>query len=389
MSGDAPAGAQSYGREGNLTAESPLIHDTYRIGVNAMGSGFMAMSKDCILHAYGASLEPILETSLRTSPEVRALQSRLGIEANSLQNHIRSVAISYDCSRYLFTGVDEAWCLSMDGSCLWGVRLPLQEGWTRIGEASPRFGTSADVDHALGIMGLELPFAPEDFKSRYRDLVKQWHPDINPGKHDALKHIQEINVSAEILSGLEQSAIQHYSRAVYGKEMHASEVQAGNTSMIRSVGIQMSELQAADWVYAANFAGTSHDVYLAGYSGKVVHVSGEGVPIRAYDIGAVPRRIVDTGDYLYFLTDTRHYILKDDALVAITDISDGGNLVIAQTGFGLLEKKRMRWFREDGLHLGTIIAKNPIRRVYHTPAGMVIETRQRRCMVSGVDTWWE
>jgi hypothetical protein len=32
----------------------------------------------------------------------------------------------------------------------------------------------------------------------------------------------------------------------------------------------------------------------------------------------------------------------------LVDTFDGGDLIVAQTGFGLLEPKRLRWFREDG-----------------------------------------
>ncbi len=98
---------------------------------------------------------------------------------------------------------------------------------------------------------------------------------------------------------------------------------------------------------------------------------------------------MDTGDYLYLLTDTRLYVLHDDALHAVVDTFDGGDLVVAQTAFGLLEKKRLRWFREDGRHLGSLVSKDPIRRVYSKGGGIVIETRQRRAVVQGVPTWWE
>ena len=107
------------------------------------------------------------------------------------------------------------------------------------------------------------------------------------------------------------------------------------------------------------------------------------------NMGSVPRRIVDTGDYLYLLTDTRLYVLHDDALHALVDTLDGGDMVVAQTGFGLLEKKRIRWFLEDGRYLGAVLSRDPIRRVYATDEGMVVETRQRRALVEGVPTWWE
>ncbi len=386
-SGEAPAAIQSYARDGSLLAESAVPHDIYRVGVNALGSGLIAMSRESIVHAYDAGLRPILTTALRDSPEVRNLMHRLGVDQSQLHTHLRTIALAHDGSRYLFSGVDEAWCLSMAGDCLWGVRLPMQEGWKRIGEPSSRFGTDSEVAKALGVMGLELPFSPEDFKSRYRQLVKQWHPDVNKSDPDALRRMQEINVSAELLSGIDQSSVASYAGATYAREVRSFETRVGGQTVTASFG--MSETSAADWVYAVNFAGTSHSAYLAGYSGRIIQVDENGVPVRAYDIGAVPRRIVDTGDYLYFLTDTRLYILRGEMLVGIVDTSDGGDLMVAQTSFGLLEKKRLRWFREDGVFLGEVLTKHPIRRIYYSPTGMVVETRQRKCVVSGVVTWWE
>ena len=99
------------------------------------------------------------------------------------------------------------------------------------------------------------------------------------------------------------------------------------------------EINASDWIYAAGFAAHSDGAYLAGYSGRVILVDEQGMGTRAYDMGSVPRRIVDTGDYLYLLTDTRLYVLRDDALHALVDTFDGGDVIVAQTAFGLLEKK--------------------------------------------------
>ncbi len=97
---------------------------------------------------------------------------------------------------------------------------------------------------------------------------------------------------------------------------------------------------------------------------------------------------MDTGRYLYLLTDTRLFVLRQETLHALIDVFDGGELLVAQTGFGLLEPNRFRWFREDGLLLGTVVSKEPIRRVYHKKAGLVVETRQRRATVQGVRAWW-
>ena len=58
-----------------------------------------------------------------------------------------------------------------------------------------------------------------------------------------------------------------------------------------------------------------------------------------------------------------------------------------QTGFGVLETKRLRWFSEDGRYLGSIISKDPIRRVYSAGTRTVVETRLRRVVVAGVPAW--
>lgn len=388
-SGSKPAAAALFGHEGDLLIDTPFHHDIYRIGVNTLGRGLIAMSRGCIAHAYDDSFKCILETSLFDSPEVKTLKKRLEIQDNILKNHLRCVALSYDNSRYLCTGVDEAWCMNINGKGLWGVKLPIKEGWSRIAEPSNIFGTSDYITHALEFMNLKLPYATEDLKERYRQLAKQWHPDLNPDRLDAHDKMKTLNNAMELLTGIDSHNIPTFTNAKFMKNMGGQEIYIGDKKITISVGLQVGEVHAADWIYAASFSGHSHDVFLAGYSGKIIQVDEKGNPIKAYDIGAVPRQIVDTGDFLYILTDTRLYILKDDALVSLVDTSESGNLFVAQTGFGLLQKKCFQWFREDGTHLGTVVTKNPIRRVYYNPKGMVVETRQRKAIVGGVKSWWK
>jgi hypothetical protein len=80
--------------------------------------------------------------------------------------------------------------------------------------------------------------------------------------------------------------------------------------------------------------------------------NGEGLCV--YDIGSPPKRIIDTGDYLYILTHTRLYVLRDDSLHALIDTLESGELVLAKNGFGLLERKRLRWFSKEGGYLGSV-----------------------------------
>ena len=285
--------------------------------------------------------------------------------------------------------MDEAWCVDLSGRGLWGVKLPVKDGWTRVATPTSEFGTSADVERALALMGLSFPFTPEALKRRYRELAKCWHPDLNPRDPQAGEQMKALTAAAEVLTGVEASALPRYTGATFVREMGRTEFHTSGASFTVSIGMEVGELHASDWIYAAGFSARSDAAYLAGYSGRVVLVDENGMGSRVYDIGSVPSRIVDTGDYLYLLTDTRLYVLHDDALHALIDTFDGGDVVVAQTAFGLLEKKRLRWFREDGRYLGTVLSRDPIRRVYATDEGMAVETRQRRALIRGVPTWWE
>jgi hypothetical protein len=383
-----PAAAARYGRLGELIAKKPLLHDVYRINVNPMGRGLIAMSRDCVVHAYDDALELVFETALRDASEIRAIRKRLDIRDDQLKNHIRCVALSRDSSRYLFTAVDEAWCVKADGRGLWGVRMPIKDGWTRVSEPSGKFGTSGEIRQALSLMGMSYPFASGDVKNRYRQLAKQWHPDLNPGDPAATERMKALNLAAQLLTGIDENALPAYTGVKYVQELSRSDIEVGGTIFTVTASFVVSETQAADWIYAANFAGWSDVAFLASYSGRVVVVTEFGKPVRAYSIGSVPRRIVDTGDYLYILTDTRLYVLRDETLHAIIDTFDGGDLIVAQTGFGLLDRKRFRWFSEDGAYLGSIVTKDPIRRVYASPGGITVETRTRRAFIRGVPSWW-
>jgi hypothetical protein len=387
--GQIPAAALRYSRSGELLTKKPLLHDTYRLDVNPMGRGLIAMSKNCEVHAYDDALEPIFETTLRDLPEIMAIRKRLDIPEGQLKNHIRCVALSRDGSRYLFTVVDEAWCIGVDGRGLWAAKLPVKGNWSRLSEPTENIGTSEEIKHSLSLMEMNYPFTPTDLKSHYRRLAKEWHPDLNPGDLAATGRMKALTSAMELLSGISESALSSYTGVMYGQEMGRDEFEVGGMNISMTYSIVMGEEQAADWIYAASFAGWSDLVFLAGYSGRVVVLSESGEPIRAYDIGTVPRQIIDTGDFLYILTDTRLYVLKDEILHTIIDTYDGGDLIVAQTGFGLLEKKRFRWFNENGTYLGSVLTKDPIRRVYAKPGGVVVETRTRRAFVRGVPAWWE
>lgn len=387
--GQIEGSALRYDRTGALVAKKPLLHSVYRIGVHPCGRGLIVMSKDCVVHAYDENLNMFLETSLVDSPEIQAIRKRFEISDDQLKNHIRCVALSQDAKRYLITVVDEAWCLEVNGQGLWGTKLPFKEGWTRVSTPSTKFCTSAEVDKAIALMNLSLPITPDGLKQRYRELAKKWHPDVNPDNFQAEERMKALNSAIEVLTGIDVNNIPQYTGATFMREFSRTEIKSKGFNVTLTMGMQVDEKFASDWIYAAGFAASSDKVYLCGYSGRVVLVDENGNGKRVYDIGSVPRRIVDTGEFLYLLTDTRLYVLHDDALHALIDTFDGGDFIVAQTGFGLLENKRLRWFGKDGKNMGSVVSKEPIRRVYTTEAGLVIETRQRRAVVKGAPKWWE
>ena len=124
--GQIEAAALRYDRAGELAVKKRLQHGVSRVGVHPIGRGLIAMSRDCIVHAYDDQCDPMLETSLIDAPEILALRKRFDIPDDQLKNHIRCVALSRDANRYLFTTVDEAWCVDIGGRGLWGYQAASQ-----------------------------------------------------------------------------------------------------------------------------------------------------------------------------------------------------------------------------------------------------------------------
>lgn len=378
-----------HGRNGQLVAKRGLSHDIYRIGVNPLGRSMVAMSKDCLLHAYNEKIELILETQLIDAPEVQAALKRSGFETIDLKRLIRCVALSRLNSCYLFTIVDEAWCINFEGDGLWGIKLPIKEGWVKMPSSRGMFGDISQIQEALNLMQLEYPLSQDDVKRQYRQLAKKWHPDLNPKDPSGSVRMQKLIAAVE-LTGMDIQALSEKDNEVYMKEIHRGEIEPpGNGKCNFSVGIQLSPLDAYEWIYAANFAGLTNMVFIGTFSGRIIALDEEGRGLLMYDIGAAPRWIADNGNYLYFLTNTRLYVVAKTQLHAMIDVHRGIDLLVGKNGFGILEKNRFRCYREDGFYLGGIATKDPIRRVYFTPDGTIIETRQQRAVVKGGLDWWK
>lgn len=80
-------------------------------------------------------------------------------------------------------------------------------------------------------------------------------------------------------------------------------------------------------------------------------------------------------------------MLRGDALLVVLDLSREEDFYCTRNGFFLHEPKRIRAFRKDGGFLGSLLSKDPIRRLYRAGAETIIETRTRRAIVTGIAIW--
>src|ERR1035437_9778503 len=278
------------------------------------------------------------------------------------------------------------------GTPLWGLRVPSKEGWTEaVAARSERVGVSAEINAALRLMALTLPVSPEAITRQYRSLAMRWHPDRNQQDSEATRRFQDLGAAMELLTGFDLTRLTspEIERVTYQQIMHRSSTTlADGIKVTLSLTLQVGGAFGADWIYAANFAHVGHSTFLAGYGGRIVEVDASGLPLRVYDIGTVPRHVAETASHRYILTDTRLYVLCQDQLVALVDIFDQGKLIVGDTGFGLLQPKQFQWFTPTGRLLGHVRTRDPIRRTYSGPAGLVVETRTHRGIISGAPSWW-
>jgi hypothetical protein len=303
---DQPAALQSWNTEGQLVAEFALPWGAYRCEVSPNDRAFTAMSRDGVLHVYDQSIELLIAAPLAEAPEVRRFLARMeGRPDEGPGSYVRTVALSPTRQSFLFTIADQAWCMSLDGTPRWGLRLPERK--------NPDF------------MNLEEPI-------------------------DVEVEGEKLTMAFRITAGAEFTP---------------------------------------DWIYAASFAADGEGAWLAGYSGRIVHVDGAGRVVRVYETGSVPRRMADTGDFVYVLAGGYVYILERGELIRYVDVFGKGQAVIGKSGFRMLEKRRFSWFDRTGEFLGSVRAKDPLRRILFTKEGWLLDTRQQRARVEGPPSWWD
>lgn len=385
---DAEALLQKRDRKGDVVAERPLNHDIDVRASNPTSDRFAYMSSGGLFAATDSALEETARIELGQRPEVRR-RARDWWDPTSYRSHIDSVDVSADGQRLLFTLDDEAWCLDAGGRILWGIKMPLPEGWERVVESSDATATSGELAEALSLMGISLPISPSEIKERYKELAFQWHPDVNRDDPSSHERMVQLNHAYEVLTGTSPEELEFGSSGgVYYQQVedkHTIEVEGLELTFTVSMGTN----RMGDWLRASSFGNSNGTAYVGSEKGKVVELSPAGQPRRVFDVGNMPERIVDTGSELFIQTRTRLYVLREEKLQTVVDIYREGELVIGQTGFGLVSEKSFRWFSASGKMMGEVTTRHPIRLVHPIPGGVLVSTRQHEVEVKGPPPWWE
>ncbi|AGI74262.1 DnaJ-like protein [Octadecabacter arcticus 238] len=365
--------------EGKPTVRS-LKRPPYVLDVHPVGKGFASRSKANILTVYDEKLEVDFETDLSATPEVAANQKRFDLDGAGAgavlwgEAHLalNCIALNPERDRYLYTHVDEAWCIDRDGKRLWGIRMPTRPVNTyshtiNADGIGRHVGTTSDIEQALGEMDLRMPITPQEIRQRYRAMVRKLHPDINPGSEDRMK---TVNTAYETLTGASQDDLQ-------GKGSAEDLLRFSDTITFASGG-------GPDRILAAVFSGSGDTVLLGTDEGRVLRIDQTGRPIALYDVGSAPVRILETAHYLYIQTSTRLYVLDGDRLVGLQDCAAKCSLLVDEGMVLLVEDKGVRVLSETGHALGTALTKAPIRRAGMENGVLVIETRTHRGRFSGM-----
>jgi len=354
----------------------PLARRPYEMDIHPEGLGFAIRTKGNLLTVYNEKLEMDFETDLEVAPEVVANRKRFDLDGEGKHRMLwgephlalNCIALSPTRDRYLFTHVDEAWCIDRGGKRLWGIRMPECpiETYTR-NLSVEEFGMASDIEDALSVFDLEMPVTPKEIREQYRKLVRELHPDIHPGQEDRMK---AVNVAYKSLTGVSPANLEGSGRAEDLLRLSATITTGGGPDRIQS----------------AAFSGNGETVLLGTSEGRVIRIDREGKPITLYEVGSAPIRILETDRYLYIQTFTRLYVLDGDRLVALQDCTTKCDLLVDEGMVLLVENKGVRVFTEAGGAIGVILTKAPIRRTGIEHGDLVIATRTHRGRFSDLVT---
>ena len=397
--GGYETGAIHYDRSGRISARETLPQGSYRFYCPPFGQALIAVSRHGVAHAYDESLRMILETPLEEAPEVRAWKSGLPEERTDPMPFAPPIAIAPDADRYLFGLDDRVWCVNRRGRGLWGLRFP-KAGWL---SADDYYGE--DEEH----LDLGPPPAPDERHRTQGREVWKYPDEMNLDDFFGSQKAVEPDDERPDLPTPEEPVpwMPRFIREVSRRE---AVTPLGEVSLRE---IEVSDTKPAHFVLDVAFSSSDDTAFIATRDGLIFAVAGDGEALRVYDgirgpwlspgdeeipgwipspadvsvSSRFPHRMVHHDDYLYLMTATQLYVLHRDALRVVLDSTRHEDLYCTRRGFFLHQAKRIRAFRKDGGFLGSLLSKDPIRRLYQAGADTVIETRTRRAVISGIPVW--
>ena len=63
-----------------------------------------------------------------------------------------------------------------------------------------------ETDDLYQVLGVSRDASAAEIKKAYRQLVRKYHPDANPGNKEAEEHFKKINQAYEVLSDAQKRA---------------------------------------------------------------------------------------------------------------------------------------------------------------------------------------
>ncbi len=427
-SGKPPAALIRLDRSGSIVAEKSLDHDVYVAGAGGASQKLAVMDSDGVLRIYDDRLNVVFERRLGDDPRLREHFRTIDTHySGELKSQVRIVDVSPEGDRYLFTIADEAWCCTIDGGTLWGVSMPLVDGWKRVivrrrreppddgdlyddepeededeeaeqiepAEIEPSRGPRWLFDDAPkgagGALEVEDESADDGEEHEEEERGDEEHEDEELEDEEA----EDGKPAASMVDGIAPPSPlaptdDVLSRRFVEEPPKFGFARTGPDKILEGphgvrLAVTLPRQGPQDWVYGGTFTALDGGVYLATYSGKVLLLSKDGEPVRVFEVGMIPDEIIEQGRYLYLLTRTRLYVIEDrQKLVAFLDVFQQGRLRVMTGGFALIADKRVSWFTLSGTKLGELHSREPIRTLHEAEGGAIVRTASDEVLVRGL-----
>ena len=217
----------------------------------------------------------------------------------------------------------------------------------------------------------------------------KWHPDVSSDPK-ADERMKEVNDAYRVITGCEPEDLQQeqprsrfVDKDTYSKEEITVDVDGHKIGISFEISLSVGEATAADWMAYVRFSGDGKKAYAVTSSWTLFEISDGGEPLQAYEVSRYPYGFQEANGRLYLNMESHVLILGNGKVLGRIQTS-GKPHVMPFSNFVLVwESNRVDWLTPEGDPIGHILAKGPIRRVYSTPEGWAIETRQNRCILVG------